>query len=149
VDVDTHHSQYWHHFVFGQRRRSLRSGYIQIFINATPYYYDDGIYYQLQSADSTYQEVYPPVGAVVQTLPDGAIEVYTTDATYYYAGGAFYAQNENGFEIVPVPLGVIVPELPPGAIQVNINGEVMYQFNGIYYQPIFENGVTQYITTAV
>jgi hypothetical protein len=121
---------------------------MEIFINTTPYFYDDGIYYQQQAVDNTYQEVYPPIGAVVQTLPDGSIEVDAQDGAYFYAGGAFYVQNDNGFEIVAAPIGVVVPELPPGATQATVNGNLMYQFNGVFYQPIFENGITQYITTA-
>ena len=66
--------------------------------------------------------------------------------TYYYAGGAYYVQQNNGFVIVAPPIGVIVPELPPGAVQVFVNGILAYQFNGIYYQPVFVNGVTQYMT---
>ena len=33
-----------------------------------------------------------------------------------------------------------------GAVAVSLNGRVAYQFNGIYYQPVFVNGVTQYMT---
>jgi hypothetical protein len=43
-------------------------------------------------------------------------------------------------------MGVIVPELPPGAVLVTVNGNVAYQFNNIYYEPVFQNGVTQYQT---
>jgi len=43
-------------------------------------------------------------------------------------------------------MGVVVPELPPGAVQVSVNNRLAYQFNGIYYEPVFVNGVTQYMT---
>jgi len=144
VDVDVGRTRFWHGFVFGSRHRSLRVGYIQIFVNAVPYYYDDGIYYQ--QVDNDYQEVYPPVGADVPELPDGAIEIEAGNLTYYYAGGAFYVPQGNGFVVAPTPLGVTVPELPPGAIEVAVNGAVAYQFSGIYFRPVFVNGVTQYTT---
>ncbi|HUI07556.1 MAG TPA: DUF6515 family protein [Verrucomicrobiae bacterium] len=144
VDVDVGRSRFWHGFAFGARVRSLRVGYVQIFVNGAPYFYDDGIYYQ--QAGNDYQEVYPPVGADVQELPDGAIEIDAGNLTYYYAGGAFYVQQDGGFVVAPTPLGVTVPELPPGAIQVAVDGGVAYQFNGIYYQPVFVDGVTQYTT---
>jgi hypothetical protein len=144
VDVDIGHPRFWHGFVFGARLHGLRTGYVQLFVNGAPYYYDDGIYYQ--QAGNDYQEVYPPVGADVQELPDGVIEIDAGNLTYYYAGGAFYVQQGGGFVIAPTPIGVTVPELPPGAVQVAVNGGVAYQFNGIYYRPVFVNGVTQYTT---
>lgn len=109
-----------------------------------PYYYDDGVYYQQMGGD--YQAVYPPVGANITGLPDGAIAINGSNCVYYYAGGAFYMQQDGGYVIVPTPIGVTVPELPPGAVQISINGGVAYQFNGVDYQPVFVNGVTQYTT---
>jgi len=116
VEVDTHHSHFWHGFVFGARFHSLNTGYLQIIVNGAPYYYYDGIYYQQVQADNSYQEVYPPLGAQVESLPDGAVEIDAADTTYYYAGGAFYVQNDNGFAIAAVPIGVVVPEPPPGVV---------------------------------
>jgi len=113
-------------------------------VNNAPYFYDDGIYYQQVGSD--YQEVYPPVGAVLTELPDGAIEVDDGSLVYYYAGGAFYVQQDGGFVIVPTPLGVIVPELPPGVVQLSAGNSALYQFNEVCYQPVFVNGVTQYRT---
>ena len=144
VEVDFHRSQYWHGFVYGARWHALRVGYRRIFVNNLPYYYDDGIY--LQQVGEDYQEVYPPVGAVIPELPEGVIEISTAGGEYYYVAGAFYVQQGGGFVIAPPPLGVVVPELPPGAVQVAVNRTVAYQFNGIYYQPVFVNGVTQYMT---
>ena len=147
VEVDLHRPQYWHHFVFGERRHALRAGYFQVFVNGAPYYYDDGIYYQ--QADDVYQAVYPPIGATIPGLPDGAVEIVAGNIIYYYVGGAFYIQQDGGFMIAPAPLGVIVPELPPGAVQVSVNNGVAYQFNGLYYLPVFVNGVTQYMTSTL
>ena len=144
VDVDVYHSQSWHGFVFGRRVDALRAGYRPVFVNGASYYYNDGIYYQ--QAGSGYQEVYPPVGVDIPELPGGAIGIEAGNLDYYYAGGAFYVQQNGGFVITAPPMGVVVPELPPGAVQVSVNGGVAYQFNGIYYQPVFMNGVTQYMT---
>jgi hypothetical protein len=65
---------------------------------------------------------------------------------YYYAGGVFYEEQDGGYVITAAPMGVTVPELPPGATQVNLNGNIAYQFNGTYFQPVFVNGVTQFMT---
>jgi hypothetical protein len=144
VDADVGRAQHWHSFVYGARHRDLRAGYIQMYVGGSPYYYDDGIYYQ-QLGDE-YQEVYPPVGAGVAGLPDGAIALQVGDFVYYYAGGAFYVQQDGGFIIVAPPIGAMVPELPPGSVQIAVGGGVAYQFNGICYRPVFMNGVTQYMT---
>ena len=143
-EVDIQHQQYWQGFVYGERRHGLRDGYYRLLVNGSPYYYDGGIYYQ--QADDDYQTVYPPVGADVRALPDGAFKIDGASGTFYYAGGAFYSQANGGFVIVAPPAGLTVPELPPGAVQMNINGGLAYQFNGVYFQPVFVNGVTQYMT---
>jgi len=144
VDADVNIRRAGSEFAFGARRHRLGAGYARLLVNNQPYYYDDGIYYQQEGDD--YQEVYPPVGADIPQVPDGAVEIDAGNLTYYYAGGAFYAEQDGGFVVAPTPIGVIVPELPPGVVQVSFNGGVAYQFNGIYYQPIFVNGVTQYTT---
>ncbi len=144
VDADIHRPRFWHNFRFGARFDVLPVGYVLLMVNGSPYYYDDGLYYQ--QADNGYQEVYPPVGADVPQPPDGAFVVEAGNQTYYYAGGAFYVQQDDGYVIAPPPIGVAVPELPPGAVQVAVNGGAAYQFNGIYYRPEFVDGVTQYIT---
>ena len=144
VEVDIHRPRFWHGFAFGSRFHNLRGSYLRVFVGNAPFFYDDGIFFQQVGSD--YQEVYPPVGAVIPELPDGAIEISAGNLIYYYAGGAFYIQQSGGFVIAPPPMGVVVPELPPGAVSVAINNTLAYQFNGIYYQPVFVNGVTQYMT---
>ena len=146
VDVDIHRNYHWHNFTFGARFGVLPVGCVPVFVGGTPYYYDDGLYYQ-QSGDS-YEEVYPPAGVDVPQPPDGAVEIDAGNQAYYYAGGAFYVEQGDGYVVAPPPIGVTVPELPPGAIQVSIDGNIAYQFNGIYYRPVFADGVTQYVTFA-
>lgn len=144
VEVDVAHARFWHDFAFGRRVRALREGCRRVFVNGALFFYDSGIYYQ--QAGDDYQEVYPPVGAVIPDLPDGAVAIEAGNLVYYYVAGAFYVQQNGGFVIAPTPMGVTVPDLPPGAVAVSVNGSIAYQFNGIYYQPVFVNGVTQYMT---
>jgi len=145
VDIDVHRHHHSDDFAFHRHIVVLPFGCLTLNIGGTPYYYDDGIYYQ--PVQGGYQEVYPPVGAAVPQPPDGSIQIEAGGQTYYYAGGAFYVQQPDGsFVIAPTPIGVVVPELPPGAIQVSAAGTIAYQFNGIYYRPVFVNGVTQYQT---
>ncbi len=144
VDADVNLPRSGHDFAYGARRHSLRAGYSRLLVNNVPYYYDDGIFYQQQGND--YLEVYPPVGADIPQVPDGAIEIDAGDVTYYYAAGAFYVLQDDEFVVAPTPIGVTVPEPPPGAVQVSFNNGIAYQFNGVYYQPVFVDGVTQYMT---
>jgi hypothetical protein len=144
VDADVNVPRYWSGFSHGARQHNLRAGSLRLLVNNVPYYYDDGIYYQQEGDD--YEEVYPPVGADIPQPPDGAVEIDAGGLAYYYAGGAFYVEQDGGFVIAPTPIGVVVPELPPGSVQVAYNNGVAYQFNGVYYQPVFVDGVTQYMT---
>ncbi len=144
VDSDFSHPHFWHGFNYGHHVGVLRIGFHPFFLLGMPYFYDDGIYYQ--RADAGYREVYPPLGAVVPDLPEGAIEIQVGTLTYYYGGGAFYLRRYDGFIIVAAPMGVTVPDPPPGAALVTVNGNVAYQFNGVFFRPIFVNGVTQYVT---
>jgi hypothetical protein len=66
---------------------------------------------------------------------------------YYYAVGAFYAQQPQGFAVVAPPLGVTVGSLPRGATPVYIRGVLYYQSGGVYYLPSMQGGVIVYTTT--
>ena len=146
VEADIHRPRFWNGFVHGRRWPKRPEGCVPLFVNGAPFFYNDGIFYQLDQ--DSYVECFPPVGATVAELPDGAVALESGDQAYYYAGGAFYVQQDDGFVIAPTPIGVDVPELPPGAEQVSVGGNIAYQFNGIYFQPVFVNGVTQYQTFA-
>jgi hypothetical protein len=144
VEADWARPNFWHGFAFHARVHALPVGCFSLVVGGFPYYYYDGVYYQ--QADNDYQEVYPPVGAAVPELPDGAIEIDMGDQAYFYAGGAFYIQqDDSGYVLVAPPMGIMVPELPPGATQVSVDGGLAYQFNGIFYRPVFADGVTQFV----
>src|ERR1700693_5854314 len=59
VDVDFHRPRFWHDFRYGARFAVLPVGYVSLVVGGSPYYYDDGVYYQ-PADDGGYQEVYPP-----------------------------------------------------------------------------------------
>ena len=76
------------------------------------------------------------MAAVVPSLPQDAVSQQVGDDTYYYFGGVFYIQVENGYQVVKAPPGAIVHNLPDGATTVNADGVTYLQYNGDYYQPI-------------
>lgn len=61
-----------------------------------PYYYYNGVYYE-QRTDQ-YEVVSPPVGAIVESLPDGYETIEIDGETYYTVDGAQYKPvvQENG-----------------------------------------------------
>ncbi|MDD4820828.1 MAG: DUF6515 family protein [Flavobacteriales bacterium] len=67
------------------------------------YYYDDGTYY-IRDVTNNYRVVEAPVGAVVDMLPSGAMEVRINNTTYYMVGDTYYRPiNLDGymrFEVV-------------------------------------------------
>ncbi len=144
IDRDRWHSYPWYGFHPGMIAPALPPGYESIYVGGTPYYYDQGVYYE--SGPSGYVVVTPPVGAAVPALPPGAEAVPVGSTVYYYAGGAFYQQQPQGFMVVTPPLGVTVSELPPGAAPVLINGIQYYQAEGAYFMPSMQGGVTVYTT---
>ncbi len=59
--------------------------------------------------------------------------------TFYYYGGVFYIQVDNGYQVVRAPAGAVIYQLPDGATTENANGVTYLVYNGDYYQPIQDN----------
>jgi len=88
--------------------------------------------------------VAPPIGAVVNYLPEGYETVYVGNDTFYYYAGTFYVSINPGFEVVQAPVGAVISQLPSGAVYQQINGEDILVYNNVYYQPISQNGYDAY-----
>jgi len=73
--------------------------------------------------------------------------VHAGPYVYYYAGGAFYVEQPQGFAVVAPPMGVTVGAFPPGSSPVNIRGALHYQAGGVYSLPNMQGGTTVYTTT--
>lgn len=143
-DDDWGHSYFWSGYHPGLFFNVLPPGYFSFSFGGTPYYYDQGVYYQPQA--NGYVVVAPPIGAVVPALPPGAESIFAGNSVFYYANGTFYTPAPNGYQVVAPPLGVTVSTLPPDATPVTIDGVTYYQSNGVYYMPVMQNGVTAYET---
>ncbi len=144
IDADRRHAFFWDRFHPGMIISALPPGYAPIYVGSTPYYYDEGVFYE--SAPSGYTVVTPPIGALVPVLPPGAEAIVVGPTVYYYAAGAFYLQQPQGYVVVRPPLGISVTDLPPDAAPVVINGVQYYQADGAYFLPMFQGGVTVYTT---
>ncbi len=144
IDADRRHGFFWFGWHPGMVINTLPPDYTPLYVGPTPYYYDQGVYYE--SSPSGYVVVTPPIGAIVPQLPPGAEAIPVGPTVYYYAAGAFYVQQPQGFMVVAPPLGVTVSMQPPGATAVNINGTNFYHAGGAYFLPVMQDGVTVYET---
>jgi hypothetical protein len=107
------------------------------------YAYDRGVYYQRRN--DGYVVVAPPIGAHINTLPDGYATVTLGDnSTFYYFAGTFYIDNGTDFEVVDAPAGAVVYNLPQGCTTVNAGDITYFQYNNTLFQPIVINGTNAY-----
>jgi hypothetical protein len=145
IDEDRRQSFFWSDYHAGMRIDRLPDGYRRFNVRGHPFFYFEGVFYD--DGSSGYEVVAPPVDADIPDLPPGAETVEANGTVYYYAAGAFYAQQPDGsYVVVAPPMGVTVSLLPPDATSVVVNGTVYYQADGIYYLPVMQNGVTAYLT---
>ena len=69
------------------------------------YHYSDGHFYEWRSALG-YFLITAPLGAIINSLPNG-YNVYTVGGTpYYYYDGTYYQRVPNGYVVVEQPAGV-------------------------------------------
>ena len=91
----------------GLRISVLPMGYRTVVVGPANYYYYYGTYYAKAENGNEYKVVDPPVGAVVDALPDG-YEVKKIDGTEYYVlDDVYYAEvdvpdfeDHVGYEVV-------------------------------------------------
>ena len=107
---------------------------IVVTVNNQQYHYDKGVYYL--PSDGKYTVVAAPVGATIETLPQGAQPVQVNETTYYYYGGAYYVQSGSGYKVVPPTAGTVVESLPAGGEEVHLGDQVYVKVGETYYQPI-------------
>ena len=121
----------------------LAADAIRLSIGNSFYYYSDGCYYSPYNGG--YAVVQPPMGAVVDYLPDGYETVQVGNDYYYYYAGVFYIGNgQGGYQMVAAPYGAIVSQLPAGAVEREVNGEILLEYNNTFFEPIMQDGQDAY-----
>lgn len=113
----------------------------------TPYAYADGVYHVKKSV-TCYVTVPPPTGAVIPSLPGGALKVRHEDEAYHYYVGGFYRKTRKGYGVAAAPVGALVTYAPKSAVKKTINGKTYYVYGGVYYRPKFVGGLTLYQVVA-
>lgn len=89
----------------GYRINVLPRSYIRIMIGGFPYFYYTGVFYR--PFGTGYIVVAAPIGAFVDTLPDGFIAFSIGLSTYYYVNDTYYLWDEarEGYLVVDEPAG--------------------------------------------
>lgn len=88
----------------GLRVRVLPPSHVRIVVGPGAVFYCAGIFYNLlEGTEDEYEVIEPPVGAVVQELPEDAEEVMVDGESYYEYDGALYKKvstdDGEGYEV--------------------------------------------------
>jgi hypothetical protein len=118
-----------------------------VYAGKAPYAYADGVYHVKKSV-TCWVTVPPPTGAVIPSLPDGAVTVRHEDETYHYYVGGFYRKTRKGYQVAAAPVGAAVTYPPKGATRKAIGDKTYYVHGGVYYRPKFVGGVALYRVVA-
>lgn len=94
-----------------------------------------------------YYNFYRPfLGVRINVLPYGYYPFYFGPDRFYYSGGFFYKQYDDGYKVVVPPVGARVPNIPSEAKSIAINGQTYYEYKGVYYTTALDaNGKTVYV----
>lgn len=84
----------------GFRLRALPATSVVINVGGTNYNYADGLFYR-ESKDS-FEIAKPPIGAIVNELPEDAQEIDFEGVTAYELNEAVYQAVEDGYEVIEV-----------------------------------------------
>lgn len=88
----------------------------------------------------------PFIGVRINVLPFGYYPFYYGPDRFYYSGGFFYRQYDDGYRVVVPPVGAEVPDIPKEAKVIVINGQTYYEYKGVYYNTTTDaNGKTIYV----
>lgn len=115
-------------------------------VGGIPFEYDQGIFWIRQGTD--YLVVTAPFGAVVRTLPRGAVRVPAGDRVFWYFFGTFFAESGDAYSVVKPPPGLTVYYLPDGYTREKSGGADVYRFGETLFKPIFVQGVLAYQVVA-
>jgi hypothetical protein len=119
----------------GSTTSTLPGAAVELKVGDTTYHYFSGMFYR--QIPNNYIVVPAPVGAVVDSLPEGiAGAMYNDDLdTYVYYFGTFFTKEGDKYKVVAPPAGTIVGYVPDGYTEIEVGESVNYQFGDITYKP--------------
>ena len=125
----------------GYTMNQLPGAAVKIDVGGDTYHYYNGLFFA--QLPGKHIVVPAPVGAVVDSLPDGTTgAVYKGDAeTYSYYFGTFFTKEGDKFKVVSPPEGTVVGYVPDGFTeQPKGEDSVLLTFGGINFEPVFWEG---------
>jgi len=128
----------------GFTRQSMPPSAVEMEVGGTTFFYDRGMFFR--QLPNQYIVVPAPVGAVVDTLPDGTgAAFYNNDLdTYFYHFGTFFTREGEKYKVVAPPSGIIVKYVPDGYTKIEVGEGIHYQFGDITFEAVFWNGNVMY-----
>lgn len=109
------------------------------------YHYRPGYIYRRPYYGYYHNYYRPFLGISLNVLPYGYYPFYFGPDRFYYSGGFFYKQYDDGYKVVVPPVGAQVPSIPSEAKQIVINGQSYYEYKGVYYSTTVDtDGKTVY-----
>ncbi len=106
------------------------------------YRYDRGVFWLHQGAGFTV--VTAPVGATVDTLPQGVSRIVSGAGSVWYFFGTFFGEKGGAYEVIKPAAGLTVFYLPDGYRQENVKGVALYRFGDVRFKPVFIQGILAY-----
>jgi hypothetical protein len=110
------------------------------------YHYRPGYSYRRPYYGYYHNYYRPFLGISLSVLPYGYYPFYFGADQFYYSGGFFYRQYDEGYKVVVPPVGAQVPSIPSEAKEITINGQTYYEYKGVYYSTTVDaDGKTVYV----
>ncbi len=139
---------------FGFRIAWLPPYYYAFWYRDIEYYYCCNVYYVYVEEEEEYVVVCPPIGAVVETIPEYSEKLIVDGETYFVADGIQYKAilvndeiwfkvikviDENEYEIVQIPVGSLIEILPEDRELILIDGQTYFIADDVQYKAVIVN----------
>jgi uncharacterized protein (UPF0333 family) len=139
---------------FGWRISWLPPYYYDFWWHDIEYYYCCNVYYVYYEDEDEYVVVRPPVGALVETIPDYSEKLIVEGETYFIADGIQYKAvlvndeiwfkvlkfvEKNEYAVIELPVGSLVEIMPDERELLFIDGETYYIADDVQYKAVLVN----------
>lgn len=139
---------------FGCRINWLPPYYYAFWWRDIEYYYCCNVYYIYYEDEDEYVVVRPPIGALVETIPDYSEKLIVEGETYFIADGIQYKAvlvndeiwfkvlkfvEKNEYAVIELPVGSLVEIIPDKRELLFIDGETYYIADDVQYKAVIVN----------
>lgn len=139
---------------FGFRISWLPPYYYDFWWGGIRYYYYCNVYYIYEDDDEEFIVVRPPIGALVETLPEYSEKLIVEGDTYFLADGVQYKAvlvndeiwfqvikvvDDMEYDVVQLPVGAVVETIPNDRELLIIEGETYFIAENVQYKPVIVN----------